>query len=132
MFQIPTLRVWILTLAFFFLNQKCAAHPSILKSNKVFLEVHFYSAVELIILKSGWLVRNVVVWTILSKAWWAIALRVMKEDAQLSYNNLQGNDGQWLCWDTEKTQDSLVLSPTYWLNVWPWANHLLLLLSLPT
>lgn len=61
MFQIPTLRVWILTEAelLFFFNQQLGAHPSVLKSNWGFLTMHFYSAVEMIILKSGWLMRNV-------------------------------------------------------------------------
>lgn len=67
MFQMPTLWVWILTLAFIF-NQKLGAHPSVLKSNWV--ERHFYSAVEIINLKSGWLVRNAALWIILSKAWY--------------------------------------------------------------
>lgn len=33
---------------------------------------------------------------------------------------LQWSARQWLHWDSVKTQDSLVLSPPYWLNVWPW------------
>lgn len=118
-------------LNYFFQNQKCGTHPSVLKNHQVFLEVHFYSAVETFTLNSDWLVRNVVVWTVLSKAWWGVALKVMKEDDRLSYNNLQGNDVHWLCWDMKEIQDSLVLLPTYWLHVWPWAKHLIPLLSLP-
>lgn len=82
------------SLIYFFLTRSAVlTHPHS-KTIRFFLEVHFYSVVETTILKSGWLVRNVVVWIILSNACQAVALRVMKEDAQLSYNNLQGNDGQ--------------------------------------
>lgn len=108
MFQIPTLHVWILILAsFFFLsfffNQKCGAHPSILKSNRGFLEVHFFSGVEIIILKSGWLARRGGV-DHLQQSLVSSSSEVQERDAQMSDNNLQCSDGQWLCWDTEKNR----------------------------
>lgn len=58
-------------LYFFFFKPELRCSPiHTQKQSGFLLEVHFYSAVEMIILKLGWLVRNVAVWATLSKAWY--------------------------------------------------------------